>query len=107
PWGEAVVAADDVDGGEPDIGPVPPDVLRDPELVLGVHRYALLPQGTTRLSEEHLAYLGQPLQRVVRAVVGPVAVGPLVVADGVDQRVLELVEVALDQLEVLVAADAR
>jgi hypothetical protein len=50
--------------------------------------------------EEERADGVEPLGGGVAAVVGAVAVGPLVVTGGVDQRVLEPVEVGPDLLEV-------
>ena len=57
------------------------------------------------IREEQLADLGQPLEGVVAAVVGAVAVGPLVVADGVDQRIGEPGELPGDVLEDVVGAE--
>ena len=107
PGSEAVVAADDVQRGEADVGAFPADVLRNALRGLARHGRSVLAERAAGLGEEHLANLGEAFERVVAAVVRPVAVGPLVVADGVDERVAELVEVGLDHLEVLVAAHAR
>ena len=57
--------------------------------------------------EEQLTDLVEPFQRVVRTVVGPVAVGPLVVAGCVHQRIDEAVELRADGREVLIAAHRR
>ena len=54
--------------------------------------------------EEDVAQRGEALRRQVAAVVGPVAVGPLVVAGGVDERLLEGVEGRADLCEVRVGA---
>ena len=59
---------------------------------LGVDRHRAASERLFRLVEEQLAHRGQPLQRIVHAVVGPVAIGPFIVARRVDQRVLEGVE---------------
>ena len=56
---------------------------------------------------EHAADLVQSLQWVVAAVVRAVAVGPLIVAGGIDQRVGEAVEVAPDAGDVGIAALGR
>ena len=104
---EPVVAAGHVGGHEGDAGAAVGDVLGEAPVGLGGDRERVLPQRPAGVVEEHLAERAQPLQRVVRTVVGAVAVRPLVVAGGVDQRVLEGVEVAADQAEVVVAAHRR
>jgi hypothetical protein len=69
------------------------------DLGLGAERLA-------GLREEQLADLREPLRRQVAAVVGSMAVGPLVVAGGVDERVGERLEVGQARLEVAVGAAA-
>jgi hypothetical protein len=54
--------------------------------------------------EEHRTQGIEPLQRVVGTVVRAVAVHPLVVAGGVDERSREAIELRLDRGEVLVGA---
>ena len=92
---QAVVAADDVDhrrSRRPARRSC--DVLREAGGRLRGDLRRVLPQRGSRAVEEHRPVVRQPLERVVGAVVGAVAVGPLVVARGVDQRVDEPVEVA-------------
>jgi hypothetical protein len=54
--------------------------------------------------EEDLAHGREPLKRVVATVVGPVTVGPFVVAGRVNQRIDEAVELGPHHREVLVGA---
>ena len=104
---EAVVAAGHVGGQKGDAGAAVGDVLGEPPPGLRGDGEGRLPQGRPGVVEEDLPHLRQPLERVVGTVVRAVAVGPLVVTRRVDQRVLEGVEVAADQPEVVVAADRR
>ena len=77
--------------------------LRQRQVRLALDRHGR-PAQTLRPYEEHGAELAEPLERVEFAGRIAVAVGPLVVARRVDQRLLEGAEVVLDLLEVLVAA---
>ena len=92
PGREAVVTADDVDRGERDAGALPADVLRDALVRLGLDPGGVLAEGRAGVGEEQFTQRAQALEWVVAAVVGPMAVGPFVVADGVDERVVEGVE---------------
>ena len=73
---------------------------------LALHGQRQLAQRLTR-GEKHGAQKGEPLQRVVRAVVGAVAVGPFVVAGCVDQCRRKQAKVLELGLELFVAAARR
>jgi hypothetical protein len=80
--------------------PLPPRDVLHVRRVLGPEPPWVLAQRPPRPVEEHLAEGVEPLGGRVAAVAGTMAVGPLIVARGVDQRILELVEAGPDLLEV-------
>lgn len=104
PGCEVVVAPDDVQGRDGQPLAAEGHVLRDPDrgLRLDVHRV-----GTQRppgLREEGGPDRREPLERVVATRGRTVAVGPLVVAGGVDEGPGEPVKLALDEGVVVVGA---
>ena len=101
PGRHAVVRADDVEHGELGAGRLPAHILGI--VVLGLDP-GLLAEREAGVREEQLPDLGEPLERIVPAVVGAVAIGPLVVARGVDQRIGEGRKLDGDVLEIGVAA---
>jgi len=73
---------------------------------LGEHVLLRSAQGAARIREEQAANRAEALQRVVAAVVGAVAVRPLVVSWSVDERVRETLQGREDLREVRVVAAA-
>ena len=94
-----VVGADDVDGAEHHARVVPADVLGE-RVGLVVDPLRVLAERLAVPREEQPADRAQPLRREKAAVVGAVAVGPLVVARCVDERVFERLEVGEPRPEV-------
>ena len=108
---EVVVAAHDMQGGKQHALVLPAQVFD--ELRIGRFLCGLALHGQRQLAqrltggEEHGAQHGEPFHRVVRAVVGAVAVGPFVVTRGVDQCRRKQTEVLQLGLELFVAATGR
>ena len=108
---EVVVAAHDMQRGEQHVLVLPAQVfdelgMRRVLRGLALHGQGCLAQRLARW-EEHAAQSRQPLQGIEGPVVGAVAVGPLVVARGEDQRSLKQSEVLELGLELFVRATGR
>ena len=90
-----VVAAGLVDADEDDVACLPGDVLflglESRIAALASQRDRLLAKTQVRREEEP-AKIRQPLLRIEGAVIGPVAVGPLVVTRQIDRSLAECVE---------------
>lgn len=104
---EAVAAADDVHGRDRDVGTFPPHALGNALIGLGEHRGRCWPRvvpgsggNTSRTLASRSNGLWPPLSARWQSVHSSFA-------DGVRELALKFVEVLLDQLELLVAADAR
>ena len=109
PGQPVVVGAGHIDRAELDVGLRPGHVLGVPA-PLGADATGVLAEGPARGGKEDPADLVEPggagvavqhrAGRPEGAVVGPMAIGPLVVAGGVDERIGEAVEVGPDLFEV-------
>jgi hypothetical protein len=85
---QVIVTADHVERDEQYLTVGPAHVLAELG-VLGVFTLARQPDGALAEAlialEKHLAEFGQALQRVIRAGLGPVTIGPLVVSGNKDE----------------------
>ena len=105
-----VVAADEMHGHERDVVQGPGEVLaefRELRIArLTFDGHGLFPE-TAACRVEHLAHLGEPIQRVHFLRLEQVAIGPVIVARRQDKRMARLLELRQDFSEAFVGARHR